>query len=240
VVANAIGRENCNLGLDLSRSNTAVSDYAGWQNELRANDLWKHLTLRTSFTWSKTTDNTSEIYNTGGGGNTIEFAQNPFDTLHGEHSLSGIDFPAQWTLSLVEGLPFYRGQQGLVGHVLGGWWVSGSYIISSGQTYTAIQHCLNYCTGGRTYDTSFLTSFPFGLYETARPFMLNPSAPVSNVAIYAADLCSFDGVKGCNLSPNQLVSWDAYNAQGAAQTISASSARFLVNGAYADSVYNTP
>ena len=42
--------------------NTGVSDYAGWQNELRATNLWNQLTLRTSFTWSKTTDNTSEIF----------------------------------------------------------------------------------------------------------------------------------------------------------------------------------
>ena len=125
--------------------NTAVSDYNGWQNELRANNLWNQLTLRTSFTWSKTTDNTSEIFSTFAGRQQfLGYAQNPFDTLHGEHALSGLDIPAQWTLSFVEMLPFYRGQHGLVGRVLGGWSLSGSYIISSGQPYTPIQYDLNY------------------------------------------------------------------------------------------------
>jgi hypothetical protein len=79
-----------------------------------------------------------------------------------------------------------------------------------------------------------------GYYETARPFLLTPSAPVTNVALYAADLCTYDGVVGCNLSPTQLVSFNAYNTQGIAQPTSAGSARFLVNGAYADTVRNTP
>lgn len=244
VVANAVGRENCNLGVERLRANTAESDYEGWQNELRANNLWNQLTLMTSFTWSKTTDNASEIFgaatNEGeGAGNTIAFAQNPLDTNHGEHGLSGIDFPAQWTVSFVESLPFYRGQHGLVGRLLGGWGVSGTYILASGQPYTPIQFALNTETGGSVYDSTFDATF-VNLYETARPFMLTPGAPVANVAIYAADLCALDGTAGCSLSPNQLVSFNAYNASGTVQTISASSARFLVNGVYADTVHNSP
>ena len=120
---------NCNLGVD-RLPNTAVSDYNGWQNELRTNNLWNQLTLRTSFTWSKTTDNTSEFYGHRlRRGNTIAFAQDPFDTLHGEHGLSAIDFPPSWTLSFVEQIPSFRDQHGVVGRVLGGWSVSGSYII---------------------------------------------------------------------------------------------------------------
>jgi hypothetical protein len=243
VVANAVGRANCNLGKQRLRSNSAVSDYAGWQNELRATNLWNQLTLLTSFTWSKTTDNTSEIFgsatNVGtGGGNTIAFAQNPFDTLHGEHSLSGLDFPAQWTVSYVESLPFYRGRKGLVGHVLGGWSVSGSYIIASGQPWTPIQYCINYCSGGGAYDTSFDTGF-VGLYETARPYLLQPKAPITTTAIYAADLCNYDGAAGCNMAPNTLLSWNAYN-QGKGAYVIGNTAHFLVNGAYANSVYNSP
>jgi hypothetical protein len=243
VVASAIGRENCNEGNVRLRANTAVSDYAGWQNELRATNLWRQLTLRVGFTWSKTTDNSSEIFgaatnNGTGAGNTIAFAQDPFDTSHGEHSLSGIDFPLNWTLSFVEQIPIFRGQPGFVGRVLGGWSLSGSYIISSGQAFTPIQYCINYCTGGSAYDTSFDAHF-VGLYETARPFLLSPSGTVSNVAIYAGDLCNYDGVAGCSLNPSTLMSWNAYNQGNGAQPLSGS-ARFLVNGAYADSVYGTP
>jgi hypothetical protein len=238
-VPNAVGRENCNEGILYEVGNTAVSDYNGWQNEFRSDNLWNQLTLRTSFTWSKTTDNTSEIFSTFGGANTSWAAQNPFDALHGEHALSGLDIPEQWTLSFVEMLPFFRGQHGWVGRVLGGWALSGSYIISSGQPYTPIQYELNYATGGTAYDTSFDLA-DVGTYETARPFVLTPSAPVNQVAIYGGDLCTLSsGAAGCS-TPSQLYSWNAFNTTGAAQTVSAKQARFLVNGAYADSVYGEP
>jgi hypothetical protein len=239
VVANAVGRENCSLGKMRIRQNTGVSDYAGWQNELRATNLWNQLTVRTSFTWSKTTDNSSEIFNTVAGGNTVAFAQDPFDTLHAEHALSGIDVPGQWTMSFVESIPFHRDQKGLVGRVLGGWMASGTYIISSGQNYTPVQFCINVCSGGNGIDSSFDQTF-IGFYENLRPFMLTPTAPVSNVAIYAADLCNYDGAAGCTLAPNQLLSWNAYDASGAVQTLSPGSARFLVNAPYADTVNKEP
>ncbi|MGD0127057.1 MAG: carboxypeptidase-like regulatory domain-containing protein [Terriglobia bacterium] len=241
VVANAVGRENCQEGILYEVGNNAVSDYNGWQNELRTNSLWNQLTLRTSFTWSKTTDNTSEIFSTFAGNNSSWAAQNPFNTLHAEHALSGLDVPEQWTLSFVEMLPFFRGEHGLRGRVLGGWSFSGTYIISSGQAYSPIQYYLNYATGGTAYDTSFDLA-NVGTYETARPFVLSPSGPVNQVAIYGGDLCALSGVASvCNGAPNQLYSWNAFNAQqGAVQTVSANQARFLVNGAYADSVYGEP
>jgi hypothetical protein len=243
VVQNAIGRANCNEGIVYQVGNTAVSDYNGWQNELRTTSLWNQLTLRTSFTWSKATDNTSEIFSTFAGANSSWAAQNPFDTLHGEHALSGLDFPDQWTLSFVEMLPFYRNQHGLVGHLLGGWSLSGTYIISSGQTYTPIQYFMNYLTDGSVYDTNF-DQADVGTYETARPFLLTPSASASQVAIYGGDLCAyssaFGGADGCSGPANQLYSWNAYNANGTVQTISANQARYLVNGAYADSVHGVP
>ena len=243
VVANAVGREYCNLGVERLRANTAVSDYAGWQNELRANNLLHQLTLSTSFTWSKTTDNASEIFNDStnegvGAGSTIAYAQDPFDTRHGEHGLSGIDFPAQWTLSFVENIPFHHDRRGWLGHLLGGWAVSGTYIISSGQPWTPIQECINACSGGEVYDSTFDVPY-VGTYETARPFMLSPGAPVSNVAIYAGDLCAAAG-SGCNLATTQLLSLNAFDASGAVETISPGSARFVANGAFADTVHNTP
>ena len=239
-VPEAVGRENCNLGIVGQAQNSGVSDYNGWQNELRTNSLWDQLTLRTSFTWSKTTDNTSEIFSTFAGANSSAYAQNPFDILHGEHALSGLDIPAQWTLSFVEVLPFFRGQHGFLERALGGRALSGTYIISSGQPYTPIQYELNYATGGSAYDTSFDLALANGLYETARPFVLTPSAPANQVAIYGGDLCNLTGTAGCGGSPSQLYSWNAFNATGAVNTVSAGQARFLLNGAYADSVYGEP
>ena len=135
-------------------------------------------------------------------------------------------------------LPFLRAQHGWAGRVLGGWSLSGSYIISSGQPYTPLQYELNYETGGTAYDTSFDLA-NVGTYETARPYVLTPSAPAGQVAIYGGDLCTLSGTAGCG-SLNQLYSWNAFNTTGAVQSISASQARFVVNGAYANSVYVEP
>jgi hypothetical protein len=138
----------------------------------------------------------------------------------------------------VESLPFYRSQRGFWGHTLGGWSISGSYILSSGQPYTPIQYYLNYFSGGGVYDTAF-DQANIGVYETARPFVLNSSAPAPTVAIYGADLCAITRGAGCG-NPGQLYSWNAFNATGAVLPVSASQARFLVNGAYADSIYKQP
>src|SRR6266567_6643522 len=121
VVSAAIGRANCNLGITRTRNNGGYSGYDGLQTEFRANNLFKQLTIRSAFTWSKTLDNVSEIFSTGAGANSTAWAQNPFNTTTAEHSFSGLDIPHQWTILFSEELPFFKEQRGMVGHLLGGW-----------------------------------------------------------------------------------------------------------------------
>ena len=178
VVPSAVGRLNCSEGVVLERTNTGYSDYNGLQMQFRATELWNQLTFMTSYTWSKTTDNVSEIYPTFGAGTTQSLSQNPLNYTTAEHSRSGLDFPQVWTVSFYEQIPAYRSQHGVVGHILGGWAVSGNYILSSGQPYSPNQISLNYQTGGVGFDYPFDTVFDFGLSETARPLLSNPTTPV--------------------------------------------------------------
>ncbi len=238
VVPKAVGRVNCNLGVVRLRTNTGVSDYNGLQTELRATNLANQLTLRTSFTWSKTTDNVSEIFSTFAGGNTDAFSQNPLDYVHGEHGLSGLDIPKAWALSFYEDLPVFRGQAGVVGHLLGGWGLAGTYLIASGQPYSPAQFALNTSTGGSVYDFPFDSAF-IGVFETARPFVGNAKAPVNPVGIYAGDACVGFGV-GCGLSANTMLNFNLVNTTGATQILSPNGVRLIVNGATADSIYGTP
>ncbi len=108
--------------------------------EFRANNLFKQLTVRSGYTWSKTLDNTSEIFGTGTAGNTTAFAQNPTQTGSAEYSISGLNVPNAWTISFVEQVPFFKEQHGILGKVLGGWAVSADYILASGQPYTPVQN----------------------------------------------------------------------------------------------------
>ncbi len=234
VVPSAVGRVNCNLGVVRERTNTGVSDYEGLQTELRATNLAHQLTVHAAYTWSKTTDNVSEIFGTFAGANTVAFSQNPLDFVRAEHGLSGLDIPQNFTISFVENLPFLRDQHGLLGKVLGGWGLSGSYILASGQPYTPIQFALN-----NTYaDSAFMGAFNSGV-EGLRPFLGSPVAPIPNVGIYAADACADFGV-GCSLGASTLLSLNAINASGAQQTVSPGQVHFIVNGPQADTIFGTP
>jgi hypothetical protein len=241
VVPRAVGRVNCNEGIVRERTNTGYSDYNGLQTELRATNLFNQLTLRSSYAFSKTTDNASEIFGTFFAGGTTAFAQNPLDFKGAEHGLSGLDVPHQFTLGFQEDLPFMRKQEGWLGRIVGGWTFSGSYIITSGQPYTPTQF---FISGAGLNDLAFLSAFNSGV-ENLRPFWGNPAAPADQVGIYAGDLCSYSttptapGV-GCDLAPNALLSFNQFNASGAGTPVTTSQVRYIANAPTANSIYGTP
>ncbi len=256
-----LGRVNCNLGIVRQRTNSAYSDYNGLQLEFRSNQLWHQLTLKTNYTYSKTTDNASEIFSTFGGGGTQAFAQNQLNFKGAEHGLSGIDFPNSWTMTVYEEVPFYRSQQGLLGHILGGWGISGTYFITSGQPYTPVQAALNCFSisqpvgcltspaqttppgldlnASSFYDQPFTNAFVQTSDQALRPFNGNPSAPVTSVGIFASDACNNFGV-GCSLASTALLSMNDINKTGAATVVTNKDVRFIVNGLVADQQFGTP
>jgi hypothetical protein len=242
VVTAAIGRVNCNLGITRTRNNGGYSDYNGFQAEFRANNLFKQLTIRSAYTYSKTLDNVSEIFGTGAGANTNAFAQNPFDTNAGEHSFSGLDIPHQWTILLTEDLPFFKEQHGFVGKALGGWSFSANYILASGQRYTPVQAVSAFITdafgtggaptnpfdsytgGTPTTASGFINGRGAGFlgnfigFDSARPYLGNLNAPQTSMGMFAGDACfifSFSGTDPlCTGNPNQLISLTAVGKSG--------------------------
>lgn len=237
-IPSAIGRENCSEGIIRQRTNTGYSDYDGLQTEIRATNLLNQLTLRANYTWSKTTDNVSEIFSTNGGGNTVAISQDPLNFTSAEHGLSGLNFPQTFAVTAYEMLPFFRSEHGIIGHVLGGFEVSGTYLLQSGQGYTPVQFCLSACAGSSSWDTAFDAAF-FGVDETARPFVGNLSAPATSVGIFAGDSCSLLGV-GCSLAANQLIDFGAANVSGAANAVTNRQVRYIVNAPEANTVFGTP
>ena len=264
VVPRAIGRVNCNEGVTIAVNNSGYSDYHGLQTEFRANNLFNQLTVRAAYTYSKTTDNTSEIFSTAGAvgvgaGNTITISQNPLDTQHAEHALSGLDIPHQFTVLFTEQLPFFRQQRGLFGHVLGGWSVAADYVLASGQNYTPAT--INFATcsnpanlacvpggAGDYFDQRGFNASDNGL-EPARPFMGNPNAPATSVGVFAGDLCNEFGA-GCSLPATQLVSLNSFNTASQSATfnpatfvptsVNQNQVRFILNAFTAQQVFGTP
>jgi hypothetical protein len=252
VVASAIGRSNCNLGIQRNRVNGGSSDYNALQTEFRANNLFKQLTIRTGYTFSKNLDNVSEIFATFGGATTVPFAQNPFNTGSGERSFSGLDIPHQWTITATEELPFFKEQHGLIGHVLGGWVVNANYVLASGQRYTPAQlGDAAFGSNGDYFDANFLIAFNGGGVDQARPFLGNLSAPQTSVGVFCGDLPTVSGITcPAGFTDTSLVSMTAlgqtcFNFNNPTPTcnfvnVTNSQVRFIFNAATAQSVFGTP
>jgi hypothetical protein len=252
-----LGRESCGLGVVRSRNNGGFSDYNALQTEFRSNNMFKQLTVRAGFTWSKNLDNVSEIFATGTAGNTLFAAQNPFQTGDAERSISGLNIPKAFTLIAIEQIPFFKSQKGLAGHILGGWTVSADYILASGQAYTPQQlngEALSQSPFGNVYDSAWVNAFVGN--DVARPFMGSTSAPATAVGAFAHDACSATTF-GCTaatvaqlnaLPANQLVSINALNHTDPATGVLAQSVvpvtntqvRFIMNTGTAQSIFGTP
>jgi len=248
-VPEAVGTLNCNQGVLLSRTNSAYSNYNALQTELRLNRVWNQLTLKSAFTFSKTMDNASEIFGTFAAGSTNSTSQSQVNYTNQEYGLSGLDFPNNWVLTVIEEIPFFRSQHGWLGHTLGGWAVSSVYTLSSGQPFTPSQFQLNCASGSgacsapptpdNPYDSNFNAAF--GLPDGAlRPFVGSLLAAVDSVGIYAGDACNIFGA-ACSLSSTQLVSLNSINKGDMAGTpVSKADVRFIANTAMADQIFGTP
>jgi hypothetical protein len=122
-------------------------------------------------------DNASEIFSFGEGA----FAQNPLNAGRPERGISGFDRRNAFSANFIYDLPFFRGQEGFFGKVAGGWQLNGTWIIASGRPFTVSQFS-DFGFGIPSYeDNSFQSSF-VGL-DAVRPFIGNPHAPATSVAI---------------------------------------------------------
>lgn len=260
-----VGRVNCGLGIVRSRNNGGFSDYHALQTEFRANNLFKQLTLRAGYTFSKNLDNVSEIFATGTAGNTTFAAQNPFQTGDAERSISGLNIPNAFTVSATEAIPFFKEQHGLIGHVLGGWEFSAAYVYGSGQPYTPSQGnvfaAINSATAanGNYFDTAYVGNF---VGDSARPFYGNKNAPATSVGIFCGDVRSLFGISAANAASfcapfggiGQLISFNAFNAPAAADPrgclrgnatctlvpVNLSDVRYIINMHTAQTIFGTP
>jgi outer membrane receptor protein involved in Fe transport len=253
----AVGRANCNEGILRQRTNTGYSYYNALQTEFRANNMFKQLTVRAAYTFSKTLDNVSEIFSTFGGGNTTFTSQNPANIkAPGEYSHSGLDYPHQGSFIVTEQLPFLKEQHGAIGHILGGWALSGNYVIASGQNYTPAQlfmaSILNQVganPGQNFYDSGFFGNFNSGV-EAVRPFLGNLNAPATAVGVMAGDACNIldsGAAPTCSLAPTTLLSLTAMGPNCLSQALPCAvvpvtnqTVRFIINSQTSQGVFGTP
>jgi hypothetical protein len=91
---------------------------------------WHGLTAQSNFTWSKTLS-TGAVYQA----TSAATAPDPY-RLRTAYGLAGFDRKFVYNLFFVYQPPFYKGQQGIAGHVLGGWTVSPIFTAGTGLPIT--------------------------------------------------------------------------------------------------------
>jgi hypothetical protein len=101
-------------------------NYNGAFVTLKTND-WKGVTAQSNFTWSKALGTGSVVQATS-----ADTATDPFN-LNVMYGRQAFDRRFVYTMFVVYQPPFYKGQSGLVGHVLGGWTFAPLFAAGGGQ-----------------------------------------------------------------------------------------------------------
>ena len=213
-----------------TRSNAAQSMYHGLQTRYQGR-LFNQVSLGASYTFSKAIDDASEIFSFF----ETAYPQDPY-SFKSERGLSGFDRRHAGSLNFVWDLPLYKDQKGLLGNMLGGWSLNGTYFLAAGQRYTAREFCNSLCVGVGYEDTTFAATF-FGA-DALRPFWGNPNAPRGSVGINQVDAALIFGSDVTD--PNGFYSMNELNATGNAVTVSKDKVRYIYNGPGAAQVFNSP
>jgi hypothetical protein len=212
------------------RANTSQSIYHAMQTRYNGRFLKNSMQLGLSYTWSKTIDDASDIF--ARTDVTNPNAQNPFCINRCERSLSALDRPHAFSANFIYDVPLMREQRGLVGHLLGGWQLNGTYFLTSGATFTPGQSSsFNSSTGN-----SYLTAGD-------RPFLTNPSADRRQVGINTFDAFLLGRISAAQLTSfgtTAFLSLTQLNSTGNAVVVTPSQVKYVLNGPGAAQVFGTP
>ncbi len=167
-------RPYAGYGRITSRNPEFTSNYNSLQITLNR-QVARGLNIGVAYTWSK-----NLTTNTDDRGSPANDTYN----LKMDYGPSGYSIPQNLVFNYVYDLPFYEAQRGVVGHVLGGWEISGITTIQSGQPLTIYQNndpfsmynaTLGSGDGGlgiyypRADRTSTATSYPKSVTEWFNP-----------------------------------------------------------------------
>jgi hypothetical protein len=126
-------------------------------------------------------------------------------------------------------LPFYKDQQGFVGHLLGGWQVNGTYVLTSGSYYTPSNNLAGTYALGNTYLTA-----------GDRAFIGNMNVDEKLVAISQIDYyMTFTGAP-IPTNPNGFWSMNSINSTGTLVAVTPNDVRYIINGPGSAKIFGTP
>lgn len=213
-----------------TRANTAQSIYHSMQARYNGRFMNDALTFGASYTFSKTIDDASEIFAFGGGDILSASAQNPFCINRCERGRSGLDRPHAFSANFIYDAPWMREQRGVLGHIVGGWQLNGTYIVTSGATFTPGQGGNGTIGLGNAYLTA-----------GDRPFLTNPNADRRLVGITRIDAFLLGKIAAGDVtSQGGLISLTALQANGSIVTVTPNDVKYVFNGPGAAQVFGTP
>ena len=213
-----------------TRANTAQSIYHSMQARYNGRFMNDALTFGASYTFSKTIDDASEIFAFGGGDILSASAQNPFCINRCERGRSGLDRPHAFSANFILDAPWMREQRGVLGHIVGGWQLNGTYIVTSGATFTPGQGGNGTIGLGNAYLTA-----------GDRPFLTNPNADRRLVGITRIDAFLLGKIAAGDVtSQGGLISLTALQANGSIVTVTPNDVKYVFNGPGAAQVFGTP
>jgi hypothetical protein len=174
--ANGIGFADCSRKTVFERTNTGWSRYDALQTRFDVSN-WRGFTANFGYTYSRNLDNSSEVFNTAGIGE-LAFNQNPFNPNDpSDAGTSAISYPNVFTATLTYELPWYKGQQGIVGKALGGWQWNTTYRYATGEPYTPIERKQTGVAGFCDPQNQLSSTT-----DSCRPIVSNPNAQFNTVA----------------------------------------------------------
>jgi hypothetical protein len=196
-----------------------------------------------TYTFSKSLDNASEVFNFAGG-NSVTVSQNPLQLTGIERAHSGFNVPHSFTANFLWTLPFLSEQKGILGRIAGGWQLNGTMRVQNGVHFTPTQ-----LLGRNPYeDSGYMAAFISTQISHFRPFGGNPNAPQSSVAISDVDACLFYalcGTQGGNpvlqrSSTGFYLMSDLNKATRVFTPVNPSDVRFIINGPGSAVRFGTP
>jgi hypothetical protein len=190
------------------------------------------LTLGASYTFSKTIDDASEIFAFAGGDILSASAQNPFCVNRCERGRSGLDRPHAFAANFIYDTPWMREQRGVLGHLIGGWQLNGTYIITSGAVWTPGQGGNGTIGLGNAYLTA-----------GDRPFLTNGNADRRLVGITRIDAFLLGRIPASEVTTatqGQFISLTALQANGSIVNVTPNDVKYVFNGPGAAQVFGTP
>ncbi len=175
-------RENPNFGSIVVRGNRGDSIYHGLQTEVTRNV--GRLSLRGSYTWSRSIDNSSEIFVTCGGATRWENVKDP----RSDRGPSCFNHTNVAAFTWVYALP--GPSKGFLNAALGGWVTSGSIVLQSGAPETLFFGGIDVNGDGEGFND--------------RPSIVNPSVPVNVSACLSNPACTSTGIGLLDTNPTDI------------------------------------